>query len=174
MNAKTLAGLGLLGVLSGCSGVLVVDNTHRHYPPPPRAVVVAPAPVVVAQPAPVIVAQPAPVVVAQPAPVVVAQPVPVVVAPRPVIVAPAPVVVAPAPVVVAAAPVFVEEGARVGGVVVAAPVGVSEYVFINGGWYYYHPGMRQWVHAHHPGNWRPPANVHVYYKWEDHPQYHHH
>jgi len=90
---------------------------------------------------------------------------PVVVAP-----APAPVVVArPAPVVVA--PTYVEEGAVVGGVVVAAPAGVDGYVFVNGGWFYWHPGLRVWVHANRPGGWRPGPNVHVYASWSEHPMY---
>ena len=88
----------------------------------------------------------------------------------PVVAEPAPVVVHPRPVVVAAAPVFVEEGVKIGGVVVASP-GAVDYVSINGGWYYWHPGVHQWVHAHHPDNWAPPRGVHVYHSWDEHPMY---
>ena len=96
-------------------------------------------------------------------PMYVAQPAPVVVAP------PRPLVVAPPPV---AAPVFVEEGAMVGGVVVAAPVAIDGYVMIGGGWYYWHPGVHTWVHAHRPASWQPPREVHVYHGWDEHPMYH--
>jgi hypothetical protein len=73
--------------------------------------------------------------------------------------------------VAAPAPAFVEEGTLVGGVVVAEPVGLTDYVLVGGAWYYYHPGLRVWVHARHPGNWHPHAGVHVYNSWAEHPRY---
>lgn len=102
-----------------------------------------PRPVVVYQTAPVVVAQPAPVAV-QPAPVVVVQP----------------------------APTYVEEGAVVGGVVVAEPAAIEGYVLLGGGWYYWHPGLHVWVHSGHPGNWHP-EHGRVYRGWAEHPMYHH-
>jgi hypothetical protein len=70
------------------------------------------------------------------------------------------------------APAVVEEGAVYQGVVVAEPGPVADYVFINGGFYYWHPGLRCWVHAHRPEGWHPEPDAHVYYNWTDHPIYH--
>jgi hypothetical protein len=84
------------------------------------------------------------------------------------------VVARPAAVVVAQpAPVIVEEGAMVGGVVVVAPALVSDYVSIGGGWYYWHPGLRCWVHAHRSRDWHPAASAHIYHSWGEHPMYGH-
>ncbi len=74
-------------------------------------------------------------------------------------------------VVEAPAPQFVEEGTTYNGTVVVAPASISDYVFINGGWYYWHPGLNIWVHAAHDRDWHPGASVHVYSHWSDHPQY---
>ena len=68
-------------------------------------------------------------------------------------------------------PTFVEEGATFSGTVVVAPADVGEYVFIDDGWYYYHPTLHVWVHAKHDKDWKPPAKVHVYHKWSEHPMY---
>lgn len=85
------------------------------------------------------------------------------------------VVERPGPVVVAQpAPVYVEEGAVVNGVVIVEPAVVPEYVFIGGGWYYWHPGCRCWVHAVRPRGWQPAVSVRVYRSWNEHPMYHHH
>lgn len=166
MTPKSFVGLGLVLVLAGCDGVIVVDRPYRR---PPPVVYYQPAPVVVYQPAPVVVAQPAPGP-GQPAPVV-AQPAPAGQA-VPVVVQPAPVPGQPAPVAVQPAPVVVEEGVVYGGVVVAEPAGMADYVFIGGGWYYWHPGLHVWVHANRPGNWRPGAGARVYHGWAEHPVYH--
>ena len=80
------------------------------------------------------------------------------------------VVVEPAaPVYVA--PAYVEEGATVGGVVVV-PAPVDSYVVIGGEWYYWHPALRCWVHAHRAAAWHPGPEVRVYRSWGEHPMYH--
>jgi hypothetical protein len=153
MNLRIVAVVVLALPMVGCD-VVFVDRYPRR-----GVVVVQPAPVVVAQPAP----PPTVVMTAPPpAPAVVAAPPPL---------APGTVVVQPAPVVVQPAPVYVEEGAVVNGVVVAEPVGVDSYVLIDGGWYYWHPGFRCWVHAHRPYGWRPRGDMHVYHGWGEHPMY---
>ena len=97
--------------------------------------------------------------------VIVAEPAPVVVAPDP---------PAPEPVVVAPAPTYVEEGAVVGGVVVVAPPEVDGYILIGGEWYYWHPGVRCWVHAHRAVGWHPGPSIRIYRGWHEHPMYRQH
>jgi hypothetical protein len=94
--------------------------------------------------------------------------------PQPVYVAPAPqpVYVTPAPVYVAP-PVVVVEGAVVDGVVIVAPPVIDDWVFINGGWYYYHPSFHRWVFTHHPNYWEPPHTAHVerLHSWSERPRH---
>ena len=139
-------GLGVATTMAqfGCEGVVVVDRPYRRRPPP-AVVYFQPAPVVV-QPAP------QPVMVPPPVPSSVGEPPPQVVVPAP-------------------APVVYEEGVVVNGVLLAEPVGVTDYVFIGGGWYYWYPTLGIWVHAHRPSDWRPREGVHVYRNWSDHPMY---
>ena len=68
-------------------------------------------------------------------------------------------------------PTYVEEGATVNGVVVAAPPGDVDYVNIDGGWYYWQPSLNVWVHAHHANDWHPEGHGHVYHHWAEHPKY---
>ena len=84
---------------------------------------------------------------------------------HPVYVRTAPVYVAP-PSVVVDVPAYVEVGTVVDGVVVVEPVN-ADYVFIDGGWYFY--GSGRWVHANHPSYWHPQG--HVYHGWNEHPVY---
>jgi hypothetical protein len=69
-------------------------------------------------------------------------------------------------------PAYVEEGAVVNGVMVAAPADIDSYVQIGGGWFYWSPGFHCWVHAHRPEGWHPREGVHVYHHWGEHPMYH--
>ena len=59
----------------------------------------------------------------------------------------------------------------VNGVVVAEPPGVDGYVQVGGGWYYWHPALRSWVHAQRPAEWRPRGDARVYHNWSEHPMY---
>ena len=68
-------------------------------------------------------------------------------------------------------PVFYEDGMTVRGVVLHEPRGV-DYVHTDGGWYYFHPGARVWVHARHDDDWHPDGG-HVYRSWTEHPEYRH-
>ena len=100
-------------------------------------------------------------VVAQPAPVVVAQPGQVVPPPG--------ATVVPAP----PTPVIIEEGATVNNVVVVAPATMDSYVLVGDEWYFWHPGLMCWVHAHRAMGWRPGPEIHVYHGWGEHPMYRH-
>ena len=79
---------------------------------------------------------------------------------------------APAPVAAAAPdapPQYYEEGSTYNGTVVVEPSDVSDYVSVNGGWYFWHPNLNIWVRANHPSDWHPPQNVRVYHNWNEHP-----
>ena len=67
--------------------------------------------------------------------------------------------------------VVYEEGVVVNGVLIAEPVGMNEYVFVGGGWYYWYPMLAIWVHTHRAAGWRPAEGVHVYRNWTDHLMY---
>lgn len=146
--ALAILSAGLCGCVAEVGGPLVVVRHREAVVVEPVYVRPLPPPVVYVQPPAVVVAPP---VYVSPPP----QPV-VVMAPPPPVPQPALTVVVPAP-----APVIVEEGVAVGGVVVAEPVGISDYVFIGGGWYYWHPGVHTWVHANRPNGWRPGPSIHV-------------
>jgi hypothetical protein len=147
MNVKPLALAVVALGLVGCDGAVFVGRPH-----PRREVVVYREPGPVYRPGPAaVVVTPAPGPVYAPAPGVVYAP-------------------APGPVY-AAAPVTYEEGAVVNGVVVVEPQGVTDYVFMNGGYYYWHPGLGIWVHARRDAGWRPGGGIHVYGSFAEHPAY---
>ena len=77
----------------------------------------------------------------------------------------------PGPVVVQPAPAYVEEGAVVNGVVVVTPPVIDSYVLIGGQYYYWHPGLRCWVHVRRGPEWHPGGDVHIYHEWHEHPMY---
>jgi len=151
---------GGLCLLAGCD-VFVADRPYHRRPPE-----------VVYRQQPTVVYQTPPPAVVYPAPQPVYPPQPTAVYPQPAPPQPGVVVTQPPPVVVQQpAPVVYEEGAVVNGVVIVEPAGVSDYVLINGGWYYWHPGLGVWVHARRAADWHPPETVHVYHSWAEHPLY---